>query len=266
MCSNIKIGIIGGSGLDDPDILKNRKEKKVTTPFGDPSDVLVLGAIDNVACVLVARHGRSHNIMPGKVNYRANIWALKEEGCTHIVASTATGSLREHIKPGDIVILDNFIDRTVGRHQTFYDGEQGHPEGVCHLPMEPAYCELTRKAISEVADELGFAVHRKGTVIAIEGPRFSSRAESNMYRMWGGDVINMTSVPEVVLAKEAGICYASIALATDYDCWREVGEKVCVADVLRTFKQNITKVTRLITGVVLKIAAKDWEQPIKELK
>ncbi|KAJ8970391.1 hypothetical protein NQ317_018370 [Molorchus minor] len=214
MSLTVKIGIIGGSGLDDPDILKNRKEKKVTTPFGDPSDVLILGEIQNVQCILLARHGRTHSIMPGKVNYRANIWALKNEGCTHIIASTATGSLQEHIRPGDIVLLDNFIDSNYGDGlqvdiRPFFDGEPGHPVGVCHLPLEPAYCDLTRQVIFEVGKELGIPIHNKGTIVAIEGPRFSSKAESNIYRMWGGDVINMTSGAEVILAKEAGICYAS---------------------------------------------------------
>ncbi|KAG5874051.1 hypothetical protein JTB14_034627 [Gonioctena quinquepunctata] len=264
MCS-IKVGIIGGSGLDDPDILKNRREKKVSTPFGTPSDVLILGEIEGVQCVLLARHGRRHDIMPGNINYRANIWALKEEGCTHILATTATGSLQEHIKPGDVVILDNFVDRTSGRKQTFYDGEPGHPVGVCHLPMEPAYCERTRKTILQVAKELKVPVHESGTVVAVEGSRFSSKAESKVYRSWGCHVINMTAVPEVVLAKEAGICYVSIALATDYDCWRETGERVCVADVLKTFKDNVIKVTKLLTSSVPKIAQESWNDTIKEL-
>ncbi|KAJ8936608.1 hypothetical protein NQ314_012223 [Rhamnusium bicolor] len=264
----IQVGIIGGSGLDDPDILKNKKEKKVTTPFGDPSDALITGEIDNVQCVLLARHGRLHNIMPGNVNYRANIWALKEEGCTHIIASNAVGSLQEHIKPGDVVIIDNFIDRlsSLCRKQTFYDGESGHPVGVCHLPLEPAFCELTRQVIFEVAEKLQIFIHRRGTVICIEGPRYSTKAESNMYRQWGGDVIGMTSVPEVVLAKEAGLCYAAVGLATDYDCWRETGDHVNVADVMRTFKENVIKVTKLITAVIPAIANKKWEQPVKELK
>ncbi|KAJ8924300.1 hypothetical protein NQ315_007093, partial [Exocentrus adspersus] len=262
----LRIGIIGGSGFDDPDIIKNRKEKKVSTPFGDPSDVLILGEISNIQCVLLARHGRSHTIAPGNVNYRANIWALKEEGCTHILASTATGSLQENIKPGDIVIIDSFIDRTQGRKQSFYDGEPGHPVGICHIPLEPAYCETTRQTVISVAEELNIHVHKRGTVVSIEGPRFSSRAESNMYRLWGGDIITMTAVPEVVLAKEAGICYTAIALVTDYDCWRDTGEKVCVAEVMRTFKENITKIATLIRATVPKIASKNWDQTIKELK
>jgi 5'-methylthioadenosine phosphorylase len=201
MSKKIKIGIIGGSGLDNPDILKNSKIKTAPqTPFGKPSDDLTVGEIEGIECVLLARHGRKHNVMPGNVNYRANIWTLKEEGCTHIVAATATGSLQEHIKPGDVVILDNFIDRTQGRKQTFYDGEAKHPQGICHLPMEPAFHEKTRQMIIQTAQQLNIAVHKTGTVVTIEGPRFSSKAESNMFRQWGGHVINMTSVPEVFFA------------------------------------------------------------------
>jgi len=262
----VKIGIIGGSGLDNPDILKNRREKQVTTIFGSPSDVLVEGEIDGIPCVLLARHGRKHNIMPSNVNYRANIWALKEAGCTHLIVSTATGSLQEEVQPGDLVIIDNFIDRTTKRIQTFYDGEPNSPVGVCHLQMEPAFCERTRKLILQTATELGIKCHKSGTVVAIEGPRFSSKAESNMYRQWGGTVINMTSCPEIILAKEAGLCYSAIALATDYDCWRPHKEAVSVAEVLATFQKNVTKIIQLITAVVPKIAADNWDDTISDLK
>ncbi|XP_044264538.1 S-methyl-5'-thioadenosine phosphorylase [Tribolium madens] len=267
MPQKIKIGIIGGSGLDNPDILKNASTKSVDTPYGKPSDVITLGQIEGVDCVLLARHGRNHGIMPGNVNYRANIWALKNEGCTHVIAATATGSLQEHIKPGDLVILNNFIDRTQGRKQTFYDGEKNHPLGICHLPMEPAFCERTRQLIIQTAEQLNFSVHKTGTVVTIEGPRFSSKAESKMFRQWGGDIINMTSVPEIVLAKEAGLCYALVALVTDYDCWKDnKDEHVTVVDVLATFKKNVTKVTKVIMGVVPAIAKEDWSKTIDELQ
>nr|XP_023018829.1 S-methyl-5'-thioadenosine phosphorylase [Leptinotarsa decemlineata] len=262
---SVKVGIIGGSGLDDPDILKNRREKKVSTPFGDPSDALILGEIDGVQCVLLARHGRKHSIMPSNINYRANIWALKEEGCTHILATTATGSLKEQIKPGDVVILDNFVDRTYSRKQTFFDGEPNHPIGVCHLPMEPAFCEKTREVLLEVTKELNIFVHERGTAVTIEGPRFSSKAESKIYRSWDCDLVNMTCVPEVVLAKEAAICYASIALATDYDCWKETGEKVSVSEVLKTFKENVAKVTNILTSAVPRIAQQNWDSTLTEM-
>ncbi|XP_036957350.1 S-methyl-5'-thioadenosine phosphorylase isoform X1 [Acanthopagrus latus] len=217
----IKIGIIGGSGLDDPDILEGRTERYVDTPYGKPSDALILGKIKNVECVLLARHGRQHTIMPSNVNFQANIWALREEGCTHLLATTACGSLREEIQPGDIVIIDQFIDRTTKRAQTLHDGQPTSPPGVCHIPMAEPFCNRTREVLVEVARTLGIKCHVRGTMLTIEGPRFSSRAESLMFRQWGADVINMTTVPEVILAKEAGLCYASIAMATDYDCWKE---------------------------------------------
>ncbi|KAF4522703.1 hypothetical protein B566_EDAN012720 [Ephemera danica] len=262
----IKVGIIGGSGLDDPDILEGRNEKQVTTPYGNPSDVLIEGTIGGYHCVLLARHGRRHNIMPTNVNFRANIWALKEEGCTHILASTATGSLQENIEPGDLVVLDNLIDRTTKRAQTFYDGALESPEGVCHLPMYPAFCEETRQVVIDVLKSLGYKFHEHGTCVAVEGPRFSSRAESNVFRSWGADVINMTIVPEVVLAKEAGICYSSIAMATDYDCWRDVGESVNVADVLATFKKNSEKVKELFKAAIPLIGGKNWDDTISKLR
>ncbi|VEN47389.1 unnamed protein product [Callosobruchus maculatus] len=262
----VKIGIIGGTGMNDPNILKSQTEKKVDTPFGPPSDSLLVGEIEGVPCVVLARHGRQHNIMPSNVNYRANIWALKEEGCTHIIATTATGSLQEAIKPGDIVVLDSFIDRTYKREQTFYDGKSGHPKGICHLPVEPAFCEETRKAIVESAKKINMNVHQEGTVVVIEGPRYSTKAESMVYKSWGAHVITMTPVPEVILAKEAAICYGSIALVTDYDVWRSCGETVCAQEVIKCFKENIDKVKGLILATVKTIAEKDWGPTIKELQ
>ncbi|XP_075165325.1 methylthioadenosine phosphorylase [Haematobia irritans] len=266
MVQNVKIGIIGGSGLDDPDILVNRKETSVTTPFGNPSDVLIEGDIDGVKCVLLARHGRKHNIMPSNVNYRANIWALKEAGCTHLLVSTACGSLREEIKPGNLVIPNDFIDRTTKRCQTFHDGEMSSPQGVCHLPMYPAFNERCRNILLQTAKDLGYDVHDKACMVTIEGPRFSSRAESKMFRQWGGDLINMTTCPEVVLAKEAGLLYGAIAIATDYDCWREGCESVNVQDVLKTFAENVKKVKMILVKAVGKIVQEEWSDAITEAK
>ncbi|XP_063074388.1 S-methyl-5'-thioadenosine phosphorylase [Engraulis encrasicolus] len=260
---HIKIGIIGGSGLDDPDILEGRTERYVDTPFGKPSDALIVGKIKDVECVLLARHGRHHTIMPTNVNYRANIWALKAEGCTHVLATTACGSLREEIQPGDIVILDQFIDRTTKRHQTFYDGCPTSPQGVCHIPMAVPFCSHTGQVLVSVAQTLGVKCHPKGTMITIEGPRFSSRAESVMFQQWGADVINMTTVPEVVLAKEAGLCYASIAMATDYDCWRENTEAVCVDNVLKTMKENANKASTILLTAIPQIYQMKWEGVLK---
>lgn len=264
--ASVKIGIIGGSGLDDMDILEEKCEKHVDTPFGKPSDVLVVGKIKNVNCVLLARHGRGHSIMPTNVNYQANIWALKNEGCTHIIAATACGSLKEDIQPGDIVIIDQFIDRTTKRHQTFYGGNPTNPVGVCHISMADPFCKRSREVLIDVVKKLGIKHHTKGTIVTIEGPRFSSRAESLMFRQWGGDVINMTTVPEVVLAKEAGISYVSIAMATDYDCWKESGDVVTVEMVLKVMKENANKALQIIIAAVAQIASMDWQESIKNLK
>uniref|UniRef100_A0A1B6KHS5 S-methyl-5'-thioadenosine phosphorylase n=1 Tax=Graphocephala atropunctata TaxID=36148 RepID=A0A1B6KHS5_9HEMI len=262
----IKIGIIGGSGLNNPDILEDAKEVLVDTRFGAPSDCLIVGKIKGVDCVLLARHGRKHTINPSNVNYRANIWALKEQGCTHIITSTACGSLQENVPPGDLMLLDSFIDRTRTRIQTYFDGSKEGLPGVCHIPLEPAFCHSTRQIILEAATELGITMHPTGTAVVIEGPRFSSKAESNLYRSWGAHMVNMTLVPEVVLAKEAGLSYAAIAMATDYDCWRDHGDGVCVADVLATFKKNVEKITKLFVAVVPKIADRKWDDVIKKNK
>ncbi|CAO2588060.1 S-methyl-5'-thioadenosine phosphorylase, partial [Lemmus lemmus] len=261
-CAPVKIGIIGGTGLDDPEILEGRTEKYVDTPFGKPSDALILGKIKNVDCVLLARHGRQHTIMPSKVNYQANIWALKEEGCTHVIVTTACGSLREEIQPGDMVIIDQFIDRP----QTFYDGSHCSARGVCHIPMAEPFCPKTREVLIETAKKLGLRCHSKGTIVTIEGPRFSSRAESLVFRTWGADVINMTTVPEVVLAKEAGICYASIAMATDYDCWKEHEEAVSVDGVLKTMKENANKAKSLLLTTIPQIGSMEWSETLRNLK
>nr|XP_009942238.1 PREDICTED: S-methyl-5'-thioadenosine phosphorylase [Opisthocomus hoazin] len=261
-----KVGIIGGTGLDDPDILEGRTEKYVDTPYGKPSDALILGKIKNVDCVLLARHGRHHTIMPSNVNYRANIWALKEENCSHVLVSTACGSLREEIQPGDLVIIDQFIDRTTKRHCTLYDGQHSTLSGVCHIPMAEPFCTKTREVLIETAKKLGLQCHSKGTMITIEGPRFSSRAESLMFRSWGADVINMTTVPEVILAKEAGMSYASIAMATDYDCWKEHEEAVSVDKVLKTLKGNANKATSILLTAIPQIASMEWTDTLQTLK
>lgn len=263
---HVKIGIIGGSGLDDPDILEGRTERHVVTPFGKPSDALILGKIKNVECVLLARHGRQHTIMPTNVNYQANIWALKEEGCTHLLVTTACGSLREDIQPGDIVLIDQFIDRTTKRVQTFHDGQPTSPPGVLHIPMAQPFCSKTREVLLEVAQALGVKCHSRGTMVTIEGPRFSSKAESLMFRQWGADVINMTTVPEVVLAKEAGLCYASIAMATDYDCWNDHEEAVSVDNVLKTMKENANKASSILLSAIPQISLMDWESTIHAQK
>lgn len=205
------------------------------------------------------------DINPTNVNYRANVWAMKQLNCTHLLVSTATGSLREEIRRGDIVIPDSFVDRTQKRQLTFYDGQPGSPAGVCHVPMSPAFCERTRELVIRTAKEAGIEVREKGTVVTIEGPRFSSKAESNIYRQWGCDLVGMTLVPECPLAKEAGLLYACVAMATDYDCWME-SETVSTNEVLKTFKENCVKVTKIISEAVSNIAKEDWTETVQNAR
>lgn len=244
----IKIGIIGGTGLDDPEILDNANIKEVDTPFGNPSSSLTLGSIGETDVVILARHGKDHSIYPSGVNYRANIFALKEEGCTHIIATTAVGSLREEIAPGDIVFVDQFIDFTKHRILTFYDKDK-----VVHTSMAEPFCDNLRSTLIETASELNLKHHAKGTVITIEGPRFSTKAESHMFRGFGADVINMSTVPEVILAREQGMCYQTIAMSTDYDCWKEGEEPVTWEMILGIMKNTAENVKMLILRTLPKI-------------
>jgi len=247
------IGIIGGSGLDNPKFLKNSKEKEVETPYGKPSSPLVIGEIGSKKVAILSRHGRKHEIMPTNVNFRANIWALKELGVKHLLATTACGSLKEEIRPGQIVFPDQFIDWTSKRSSTFFDKEE-----VCHIPMADPFCQQLRQALIETAEKLKTGHHEKGCVITIEGPRFSTRAESLMFRKLGADIINMSTVPEVVLAREAGMCYQTIAMATDFDCWREQ-ERVDIKKVLDMFKENVEHVKNLLLETIPKISYTDCE-------
>lgn len=245
--SSVKIGIIGGSGLDDPKLMKDAKEKKVKTPYGSPSSPLTIGKINSVDVVILARHGKNHSIYPTGVNFRANIYALKKEGCTHILATTAVGSLREKIRPGDLVFVDQFIDFTKHRPLTFHDRK------VIHTPMSKPFCKDLRLLLISSAKGLKLRHHPKGTVITIEGPRFSTKAESHMFRTWGADVINMSTVPEVILAREAGICYQTIAMSTDYDCWKEGEEPVTWDIILSIMSKNADNVKKLILKTIPKI-------------
>ena len=247
----VKIGIIGGSGLDNPDILKDIKEIEVSTPYGKPTSPLKLGKINDVEIVLIARHGRDHTIPPTQVNYRANIQALKDQGCTHILATTACGSLREEIGRGDFVILDQFIDFTRLRKVSFFEE---FPLGDAkHTPMAYPYSEKLRKILIETAQELNLKFHKKGTVVTIEGPRFSTRAESEMFRIWGADVINMSIAPETILANEAGIPYAAVAMSTDYDCWKDDEAPVTWDEILEIFGKNVNHVIALLINTITKI-------------
>ena len=244
----VRVGIIGGTGFSSPDILKEITRKKVHTPYGSPSDLVNLGKYEHIDIAIIPRHGSSHNVNPTMVNYRANICALKELGVTHILAISAVGSLREGIAPGDLVFPDQFIDRTTQRKATFFEGHE-----VCHIPMADPFCETLRSLLGGVADRLSLKHHKQGTIITIEGPRFSTRAESRMFRQWGADVINMSTVPEVVLAREAGICYATIAMSTDYDCWHESEEPVTWEIIQKTMNKNVENVKKLLFAALREI-------------
>lgn len=244
----IKVGIIGGTGFGSPEIMSNLKRVKVHTPYGPPSALPITGNYEGVEIVIIPRHGEGHIIFPSEVNFRANIWALKELGVTHIFAVTAVGSLREEIKPAHLVLPDQFIDWTKKRAYTFFEGHE-----VCHVPMADPFCEPLRSLLSRTAKRLGLSCHTTGTVITIEGPRFSTRAESKMFRMWGADIINMSTVPEVVLAREAGICYATVAMSTDYDCWHETEDPVSWELIQKTMNQNTDQVTGLLRTAIPEI-------------
>lgn len=239
-----KIGIIGGSGLDNPDILENAKDIFVETHYGAPSSHLKVGAIAGKDVVLIARHGREHTETPTRVNYRANIQALKEAGCDSILATTACGSLREEIDRGHLVVLDQFIDFTRHRSITFHDAFE--PHGAVHTGMADPFDEKLRQLLVNSCKASGVTHHEKGTVVTIEGPRFSTRAESNMFRMWGADVINMSIAPECTLANEAGIPYAAVAMSTDYDCWKTDEAPVTWEEILQVFTSNVEKVTTVL--------------------
>ena len=241
------IGIIGGSGLDDPDILKDATIEEKDTPFGKPSAPLSRGRIGNADVVLLPRHGNQHQYSPTQVNNRANIHALKEAGASYILATTACGSLRRKIDRGHFVIVDQFIDFTRFRKNTFFDAFEN---GAKHTAMSEPFDAGLRKALFAAATELDYPTHDGGTVVTIEGPRFSTRAESHMFRAWGADVINMSVAPECILANELGIPYATIAMSTDYDCWKDDEEPVTWEAVLETFLENAEKVKRILVAVI----------------
>jgi 5'-methylthioadenosine phosphorylase len=248
----IHIGIIGGSGLDNPELFLNPKDEIVATRWGAPSSPLKLGQIAGIDVALLGRHGREHTIPPTQVNYRANIQALKEIGCTHILATTAVGSLREEICRGDLVIIDQFIDFTKQRKMTFH--ESFKPHEPVHTPMADPFDSRLRGILNQLCIDQGLSFHQSGTVVTIEGPRFSTRAESRMFRSIGADIINMSVSTEVALANEIGIPYAAIAMSTDYDCWKEDELPVSWEAILEVFKSNADKVTKLLLAAIPIIA------------
>jgi len=265
---NIKVGIIGGTGLEDPQILTDKVEKNVTTAYGSPSSSLTVGQINNVDVVLLSRHGKCHEIGPSDINYRANILALKDEGCTHILTTNACGSLKEEYHVGDLVVLDQFINQTYKRESSFYSGltrADSRFEGVNHIPMGDPFCEETSNIVIDAMKKTSYRHHEHGTIVVIEGPRFSTRAESRMFGLLGGDVIGMTTSPEVCLAKELGISYASIATVTDYDSWKD-GEHVTVEKVFQVIKENSLKATKVLLFTIEMMGQKDWSSLIESNK
>ena len=257
----LKIGIIGGSGLENPELLENYSEKEVETPFGKPSSKLITGKLFGIDVVIISRHGLKHEIPPTQVNNKANIFALKYEGCKFILATTAVGSLREDIKRGDFVILDQFIDFTRRRDVTFYDKFEF---GAIHTPTANPFSENLRKKLIDACEELKFPNHKTGTVVTIEGPRFSTKAESFMFRQWGADVINMSIAPECILANEAEVPYATIAMSTDYDCWKESEESVSWEMIKEVMKNNVEKVKKVLLKVVESFSREEEIRKLKE--
>lgn len=253
-----RIGILGGSGLYDMPGLTGRREERVSTPFGEPSDAVLLGTLDGEELAFLPRHGRGHRYNPSEVNYRANIWALRSLGVEWVLSVSAVGSLREQVVPGHIVVIDQFIDRTKARHATFFEGGI-----VGHVSMADPVCPALREILLGAAREAGATVHDGGTYICMEGPAFSTRAESHLYRSWGGTVIGMTNLPEAKLAREAGMSYATLAMATDYDCWHSAHDAVTVDQVVAVLRANVALAQRAIACAVPRIAAFQGPRPVE---
>lgn len=238
------LGVIGGTGLYDLPELRNLSRTDVNTPYGEPSSEIMRGTIESTPVVFIARHGLGHRINPSEIPYRANVYAMKEMGVTHLLSINAVGSLQEHLPPRTAVVPDQIIDRTVGRERTFFqDGI------VAHVGLADPFCGAFRALIAEGASEAQDNVHVGGTYICIEGPQFSTRAESKLYRQWGADIIGMTAMPEARLAREAGLCYGSLSMVTDFDVWHEEEDDVTIELVLRVLAQNIETGRQVIRHV-----------------
>ncbi|MFQ5901316.1 MAG: S-methyl-5'-thioadenosine phosphorylase [Thermodesulfobacteriota bacterium] len=244
------VGVIGGSGLYEMEGLENIEEVKVETPFGKPSDLYITGMLGNTRMVFLPRHGRGHKILPSELNFRANIYGMKTLGVQWIISVSAVGSMRENIEPGHIVIPDQFVDRTKGRISSFFGNGV-----VGHIEFADPVCHDLAGILFQAGKGTDITIHKNGTYICIEGPQFSTRAESNIYRQWGVDVVGMTNIPEAKLAREAEICYATLALATDYDCWHETEEDVTIEAILDTLKRNVSNAKTIIKNAVPQIPA-----------
>ena len=240
--SKADVGVFGGSGFYS--FLKIKEEISITTPYGEPSCKIIIGELEGVRVAFIPRHGKNHELPPHKINYRANVFAMKELGVKYIFGPCASGSLQPHVKPGQFVICDQFVDRTKGRIDTFYDGPS-----TTHISMAEPYCPVLRKIIAECAEELGIVCHKKGTVVVIQGPRFSTKSESRWFSNQGWEVISMTQYPECYLARELEICYVNISLITDYDVGLEDQPEikpVTTKEIIKIFNQNNEKLKNLL--------------------
>ena len=244
---NIRVAFIGGSGLYKIPGLKNHKWKKISSNFGFPSSEICIGELHGTSVAFLPRHGKNHTISPTNINFRANIEILKKIGVESIFSLSAVGSLREDYAPGDFVVVDQFIDKTYLRSKTFFDSDL-----IVHIPMHKPICDNLRKNILDALMQLKFKYHKTGTYICIEGPQFSSLAESQLYRSWGCDIIGMTNMPEAKLALEAGISYASVGMVTDFDCWHPNHDNVTVEQIVATLNENSEKAFKLINLIIKK--------------
>jgi 5'-methylthioadenosine phosphorylase len=252
----MRIGVIGGSGVYQMEGLADVREERVTTPFGDPSDALIFGRLGEAELVFLPRHGRGHRFNPTEVNYRANVFALKAAGCDWILSVSAVGSLKEEIPPGDVVLIDQFIDRTMHRKATFF--EKGI---VAHVAFADPVCPTLRGYMLKAARSQTDRVHDGGTYVCMEGPAFSTKAESHLYRSWGASVIGMTNLTEAKLAREAEISYATLAMATDYDCWHPHHDSVTVDQIVAVLTANSALAKRIVAATVPYILAHEGPAP-----
>ncbi len=245
---DVRIGVIGGSGLYDMDALQDREEVRVTTPFGEPSAPYVVGTLNDRRVAFLARHGHGHRLMPSELNFRANMFGFKTLGVEWILSASAVGSLQEEYRPLDIVVPDQFLDRTKGRISTFFGGGI-----VAHVGFAHPFCTTLSEMATDAASQAEARVHRGGTYVCMEGPQFSTLAESRLYRSWGMDIIGMTNLQEAKLAREAEICYATLALVTDYDCWHEGHDDVTVEMIIATLTQNAVTAQRVVANAVARL-------------
>jgi 5'-methylthioadenosine phosphorylase len=244
------VGVFGGSGLYEIPGLEGMETRRVETPFGEPSDEYVIGHLGDTRLIFLPRHGRGHRLMPAEVNYRANVWGMKSLGASSLLAVSAVGSMRKEIEPGHVVVPDQFFDRTRLRAHSFFG------EGVAaHVGFADPVCAGLSALVADAAEASGAVVHRGGTYICMEGPAFSTRAESRIYRQWGVDVIGMTNIPEAKLAREAELCFATLALSTDYDCWHEDEADVSVEGVLAILRENVSLARRTVAELAGRIPA-----------